>query len=229
VPVAPWVNHQRIEGAAMASVYNQAAVNCGGSCEEFDQTIYINATGWGNPNIKSRGGALVTGEGLKGGVCMALSSVYLSKKGNFVDFKTYLASPGGLAWIRGMMNLFSEGCRVGGVKSYAHMYTLFPDMLKTLGVSYTGQQRTAENPLVAEGVNGFTSSLDGLYFINFWGTSNGHAVAAIKTGESYRFFDPNFGNATLGDKAGFNRFVTWLFPTYYPDLNHHWIVQRFSL
>jgi hypothetical protein len=217
------------EDASMPGVYHQSAVNIGGSCDDFEQTVYINATGWGSPNVSQRRGARTAGEGLKSGVCMALSATYLSKRGDFAAFKERLATPDGMAWIRGMMNLSHEGDRTGAFKSNAHRFSVYPDMLKTLGITYTGQQRTAENSLVAEGVNGFTATDDGLYYINAWGGGEGHCLAAIKSGSAYKFFDPNFGNASLPDRLAFNTFVTWVFASFYSTLNAVWLVQRFSL
>jgi YopT-type cysteine protease-like protein len=213
----------------MPSVYHQSATNIGGSCQEFDQSIYIHHTGWGAANPAHRKGAVTSGEGLRGGVCMGLSALWLACRGDWSVFKNTYATSGGMAIVRGFMNLHKETARIGTAGTVEKDSQFYQLLLQAIGVKYTGAQRHAMNALVDQGVTGFVPSGDGLYLLDFWGANSGHAIGFKKTGDSYTVFDPNYGAAALPDAATFRQFVPWLFSSYYPDLNAGWIVQRYFL
>ncbi|GAA5182376.1 hypothetical protein GCM10025771_31520 [Niveibacterium umoris] len=208
----------------MASVYAQSATNLGGSCSEFEQTVYINATGWNDPDPKKRGGAFQAGKGLGDGVCSALSAMYLGSRADWSVFKNAIVSPGGLAHIRGLQNLNIHAGNIGSF-NFDNISQVYQDVMRLFGVSFSGQQRTAQNSEAAEGAIGMVRQ-DGLYYFSFWGPFGGHTVALAKKGDAYKAFDPNFGDATLPDAAAFSRFVSWWIPSYYPGINR-WFVQRY--
>lgn len=99
----------------MASIFCQSAINVGGSGKEFEQTVYINATGWGAENPADRRGGLQSGKGLRGGVCMGLSIMYIAARADWSVFKNAIVTPGGLAHVRGLMNFHNESDRVGSI------------------------------------------------------------------------------------------------------------------
>jgi hypothetical protein len=212
----------------MPSAFNQSAVSLGGACTDFGQKIYIHHTGWGASNPKHRQGASTSGAGLAGGVCMGLSSLWMASRGDWSVFKNTSTSSGGMAIVRGFMNLHQETARVGTAGTVDKDSKLYQLLLEAIGVRFTGAQRTATNDMVSEGVTGFVPSSDGLYLLDFWG-AQGHAIALKKNGSSYTLFDPNYGAATLPDVTTFGQFAPWFFASYYPTLNAGWILQRYFL
>lgn len=194
----------------MASAYHQSAVNLGGSCSDFEQAIYIHHTGWGAVNPSERRGALVSGAGLRGGVCMGLSSLWIACRGDWRVFKNTYATPGGMAIVRGFMNLHSETARVGTAGTVTKDSQLYQLLLQAIGVRYAGAQRSATNNMVSEGVGGFVPGEDGLYLLDFWGAA-GHAIAFKNVSRSFLIFDPNYGAASLPNVNAFRAFVNWFF------------------
>jgi hypothetical protein len=211
----------------MSNVYTLSAVNCGGTGTEFEQTVYINAAGWGAADPKQRRGAMVAGTGHRGGVCMGLSFVYLASRGSWSVFKNTIASPGGLAFVRGVMNLSKEADRVGGYQNNDHRAQMMLEMGRTLGLNPGwSRYRNNSHELGARILNHVLNT-PGFYHFNFWGGGGGHAVGFIG-GSSYTMFDPNYGQATIGDAAQFRRFVEWVFPALYPGMNDLSLILKFT-
>ena len=212
----------------MSNVFTQSAVALRGSGTDFEQTVYINAAGWGAADPKQRRGAQTSGTGHKGGVCMGLSLVYLASRGSWSVFKNTLVSPGGLAFVRGVMNLSKEADRVGGYASDDHRGRMMLEMGKTLGLNPAravwkrGAQDLAANIMFS------LRRETGLYHFNFWGGGNGHAVAFSAQGDSFAMFDPNYGQAIIGDEGRFEFFLQWVFPNLYPGMDQLALTLKFT-
>jgi hypothetical protein len=210
----------------MPSSFSASAVGLGGSCNEFTQKDYISFNQWDAPDPKDRQGAIQEGLGLKGGVCFGLSVVYLASHGDWSVFRNTIASPGGLAHVRGLMNFQKVGTSTKQISYQDESGREFVrECMNTLGVQYSGQQRFADNGDLTGGVLGMTVE-EGRFLIGFkWGLGS-HATAATKSGNQYKAFDPNFGAADLPDGSAFSAFVTgWLRPNY-PGIQR-WFVQRY--
>lgn len=212
----------------MANVFTQSAQNVGGSGTDFEQSVYINAAGWGASDPKQRRGAITSGSGHKGGVCMAVSFIYLASRGSWSVFKNTLVTPGGLAFVRGMMNLSKEADRVGGYKSNDHRGNMMLEMGKTLGLKPAGGTWTNGSQILADTIMNSLVNQPGMYHFSFWGGGNAHSVAFMTAGGSFVMFDPNYGQAVVGDEANFRLFVNWAFPTLYPGMNELSLALKFN-
>lgn len=212
----------------MASLYAQSATNIGGSCEEFVQTDFIAAQGWGDKDPKKRGGALTAGNGFSDGVCLGLSILYVGCRADWSIFKQMIKSPGGLAHIRGMMN-FQSVFREGGNQAMGTIekdHEIHAMMLRTLGRVASGKKRSAFNALGAEGIASFCSSHEGLHLICIGGGGQAHAIAALTQSNSLILFDPNFGAATIPKQHAL-LFINWVMSTYYSSLSNYWMVSHY--
>ena len=146
----------------MASAFVDDAVRLGGGGHAFGQKDYISANKWDAARPEDCGGALQGGRGLKGGVCLVLSALYLASKGDWSVFRNAMVSPGGLAHVRGLMNIQDEATRskksrtrmTPGACSFATAWrhwgwlTVAANMLKK-----TGRSPEELRPLLKEGVD----------------------------------------------------------------------------
>jgi hypothetical protein len=216
------------QGSFMANVFTQYAEGLHGSGVDFEQTVYINSAGWGAADPKQRRGAQTSGTGHRGGVCMGVSLLYLACRGSWSVFKNTVITPGGLAFVRGVMNLSKEADRVGGYTSDDHRGQMMLEMGKTLGLTPARAvwKRGAQN--LADNIMFSLRRETGLYHFNFWGGGNGHAVAFLALGGSYVMFDPNYGQAILGDEGYFSHFVQWVFPNLYPGMDQLALTLKFT-
>jgi len=210
----------------MLNVFCQSALNIGGSCHEFEQAVYINATGMGAANVKDRKGAQVRGAGHRGGVCMALSMEWMSVKGNWDGFLSKIVSPLGQAEVRGYMNLSKEADNTGGYKSWEHRLVIFTEFLKVLGMNYRGQKWATDNGAV-NGVPAFVKGNPGFYYCAFWWADGGHAIAFENAGDTFKIFDPNYGEVTL-PAASFDVMAQWVLGTVYYSAKTTWAVQQYQ-
>ncbi|MFC5862938.1 YopT-type cysteine protease domain-containing protein [Acidicapsa dinghuensis] len=216
----------------MPNNFVQSAINWGGSGDEFNQSIAIQAAGWGSKNPKNRGGAWTGGNGLEGGVCQGLVLLYIGSNGNWQNFLTRFTSPSGMAMVRGAMNLSKEADRTGAFGTGAQMWNNFVDHLslfgKAFGASYSGQRRFAENDMAAEGVEGFVPLTDGIYHLLIYFSGGGHSIAYQSRGGSFKIFDPNYGEVQLPDKAALLAVNQWLLGNFYAGISR-WILMRYIL
>jgi Yersinia/Haemophilus virulence surface antigen len=216
----------------MPNTFIQSAINLGGGGDEFDQSIAIRAAGWGDSNPKNRGGAWQGGNGLEGGVCQGLVLLYIGCGANWQTFITKFVSPSGMAMVRGAMNLNKEADRTGAFGSGAKVWTNFMSHLalfaKAFGASFTGQQRFAENNLALEGIGGMVGGADGIYHLLIYFDGGGHSISMVRNGGTFQIFDPNYGNVTLPDRAGFDAVISWLLSNFYPGISR-WILMRYRL
>jgi hypothetical protein len=217
--------HQLKVNEAMPGSFRSSATALGGACSDFKQKDYISANKWDAPNPMDRQGAIQKGSGLKCGVCLGLSAIYLASHGDWSVFLNTISSPGGLAHVRGFMNLQSVGV---DAKKISYQDESGPEFvrecLRTLGVQYSGQQRIGQNTDVTGGLLGMAVQ-DGRFLIGFKWSLGSHATAAILNGGRYKAFDPELGAADLPDGTAFASFVQgWL--GYYPGIKW-WFVQRY--
>lgn len=196
----------------MASLFHQSAVNIGGSCQDFVQSQYI--TQKMPPH-------------LKGGVCLGLSAMYMASNADWSIFKNIIATPGGMAHVRGFMNLQSEGLRVGSI---AQVSEYNKEVLKLFKVRFTGEETSG----ATRNVNAMMGACQyvGLYRIGYYGPPGGHAIALHRaTGANGRsvnkVFDPNYGEATIPTTMQLERFMGWFFNALYGALNADWYIQRY--
>lgn len=212
----------------MSNVFTQSAQIVGGTGTDFEQSVYINAAGWGAADPKQRRGAQTSGAGHKGGVCMAVSFIYLASRGSWSVFKNTIVTPGGLAFVRGMMNLSKEADRVGGYTSDNHRGNMMMEMGKTLGLKPASGFWTNGAHVLSDTIMNALVSQPGMYHFSFWGGGGGHSVAFNTPGNSFVMFDPNYGQAIIGDQGNFQHFLNWAFPTLYPGMNESSLTLKFN-
>ncbi|HEX4321798.1 MAG TPA: YopT-type cysteine protease domain-containing protein [Acidobacteriaceae bacterium] len=200
-----------------------AANILGGTAREFDQTVAIKAAGWGSSNVSNRGGAWVSGNGLAGGVCQGLILLYIANRGDWDAFLTKFVSSSGMAMVRGAMNLNLEADRTGGFGRA--VWSNFRDMLSRFvkafgGTTFSGSYVQANDGTAAQGAAKFAKSKPGLYHLLIYGDFGGHSLGIVNRGpgSTVSFFDPNFGELTLPDKAELSNFTQWLLSNNYSGI-----------
>jgi len=210
-----------------------AANILGGTAQEFDQTVAIRAAGWGSADPRQRGGAWTGGNGLADGVCQGLVLLYIANRGNWDGFLKQFLSPVGMAMVRGAMNLGKEADRVGSFGSA--LWTNFRNMLSQFvkafgGPAFSGSYVQANDGSAGTGAPRFAKRKPGLYHLLIYGDFGGHSLAIVNRGpgSTVSFFDPNYGELTLPDKAELSNFSTWLLASKYTGITR-WICMRYPL
>ena len=173
---------------------------------EFRQTVYINAQHWADPNPLLRAGAGLGNrfDRIKnktkfgeGGVCLPLSAAYLMCQ-RWEEFKFYIETPRGKAFIRGIKNGQVQARTYSGDSRELIREILFNTM-GNVGVNLDKRFHEIKG-LDSQGLarriyDCMRFETHGLFSIH--GERGGHAMAIkIDTGVM-KFFDPNNGEFHL--------------------------------
>lgn len=195
---------------------SQLAGQLGGSGNDFKQADYIDK--WIAEGKMS--------DSLRGGVCQGLSAMYIASRADWSVFKNIVQTPGGVAHVRGFMNLQRHGIDIGSLKGRDGVTKYFTELVAIFGLKATGSYVRGKS-VNAQRMALYNANKEGYVYVNFYASSGGHSIALAQKGGKFMIYDPNFGEGTFTSSSNFVGCVKHIFQAAYATFDQDYWAMRY--